>query len=114
MLNKRGQVAETMTWVVATLIIIVLLSISIYAATLLANVKSVSDQGSSFFSLGYSRTQDVVMENSLFFSFQIQDPDKAKILEDLKKMNDREEFPYKNFDSKYTQIKFNLEKYGKR
>lgn len=35
--NRRGQVGETMTWVVATLIIVVILSMSILATTILSN-----------------------------------------------------------------------------
>ncbi|MBR9701419.1 hypothetical protein GOV13_00690 [Candidatus Pacearchaeota archaeon] len=34
MKNRRGQIGETMTWVVATLVIVVILSISIFAVTL--------------------------------------------------------------------------------
>ena len=34
--NKKGQIGETMTWIVATLIIIVILSISIFATSILA------------------------------------------------------------------------------
>jgi biopolymer transport protein ExbD len=36
MLNKRAQVGETMTWVVATVIILVMLVIFIYASSILA------------------------------------------------------------------------------
>lgn len=32
-LNKRGQIGETMTWVIATLVIVVILSISIFATS---------------------------------------------------------------------------------
>jgi len=34
--NKKGQIGETMTWIVATLIIVVILSISIFATSILA------------------------------------------------------------------------------
>lgn len=107
--NKRGQVAETMTWVVATLIIIVLLSISIYATTILANAKSVSSKTESVFSLGYSRTQDVVMENSLFAYFQINDSSvQAKIGDDLSSRAEQGYF-YADFDSKLKKLKAYLE-----
>ena len=38
--NKKAQIGETMTWIVATLIIIVIMGIFIYASTLLAKTKS--------------------------------------------------------------------------
>jgi len=39
--NKKGQVGETLTWIVATLIIISVLFIFIYASIAMAKVKSV-------------------------------------------------------------------------
>ena len=103
MLNKRGQTSEAMTWVVATLIIIVLLGISLYAASLLSKLKII-DYGVE------ERTQDIVMEESLFSYFSVQDSAVRDILfENLKKMNQEEKF-YSDFNSKFQQIKFNLEK----
>ena len=106
MLNKRGQTSEAMTWIVATLIIIVLLGISIYATSLLSKLKII-DYGTE------ERSQDVVMEESLFSYFSIEDSAvKENVFESLEKMSQEEKF-YEDFDSKFTQIKFNLEKYGK-
>ena len=106
MLNKRGQTSEAMTWIVATLIIIVLLGISIYATSLLSKLKII-DYGTE------ERSQDVVMEESLFSYFSIKDSTvQEKVFESLEKMSQEEKF-YEDFDSKFTQIKFNLEKYGK-
>lgn len=39
--NRKAQVAETITWVVATIIIVFLISASIYAAVLLGKTKVV-------------------------------------------------------------------------
>ena len=103
MLNKRGQTSEAMTWVVATLIIIVLLGISLYAASLLSKLKII-DYGVE------ERTQDIVMEESLFSYFSVQDSAVQNIIfENLEKMNQEEKF-YSDFNSKFQQIKFNLEK----
>jgi hypothetical protein len=38
--NRRGQVGETITWVVATIILIVILMIFIYASIALSKTKS--------------------------------------------------------------------------
>ena len=104
--NRRGQTSEAMTWIVATLIIIVLLGISIYAASLLSKLKIIDYKTEE-------RSQDVVMEESLFSYFSIKESVvQEKVFESLKKMSQEEKF-YEYFDSKFTQIKFNLEKYGK-
>ncbi|MEK6817623.1 MAG: hypothetical protein AABX80_02370 [Nanoarchaeota archaeon] len=105
MLNKRAQASEAMTWVVATLIIIVLLGISIYAASFLSKSKVIDYKTED-------RSQDIVMEESLFSYFLVQDSVfQNKIFESLEKMSQEEKF-YEDFNSKFQQIKFNLEKYG--
>ncbi len=38
--NKRGQISETLTWIVATLIIVVILSVSIFLASLVGHSKT--------------------------------------------------------------------------
>jgi len=40
--NKRGQVGETVTWVVATIFLIVILLLFIYASIALAKTKSLN------------------------------------------------------------------------
>ena len=103
MLNKRGQTSEAMTWIVATLIILVLLGISLYATSLLSKLK-ITDYKTD------GRTQDVVMEESLFSYFSIKESVvQEKVFENLEKMNQEEKF-YEDFNSKFQQIKFNLEK----
>ncbi len=92
-----------MTWIVATLIIIVLLGISIYASSLLSKIKIINYQTEE-------RTQDIVMEESLFSYFSVQDSGvRDKIFGSLEKMNQEEKF-YEDFNSKFQQIKFNLKK----
>nr|MBI4156895.1 hypothetical protein [Candidatus Woesearchaeota archaeon] len=92
-----------MTWIVATLIIIVLLGISIYTASLLSKSKIVDYKTGE-------RSQDLVMEESLFSYFSIKDSAvQEKIFKGLDKMNQEKKF-YANFDSRFKQIKFNLEK----
>lgn len=39
--NKRGQLSDAMTWIVATLIIIIILLVFIYASSVLAEFKEV-------------------------------------------------------------------------
>jgi hypothetical protein len=42
MINKKGQVGESITWVVATIILIVVLIVFIYASIALAKAKSLT------------------------------------------------------------------------
>ena len=41
-LNKKAQVGETMTWIVATVVIIVILTITIYTSSALSKLKQVN------------------------------------------------------------------------
>ena len=43
-LNKKAQVAETLTWVVATIIIVIILAISIFVSSLIPSTKSFSTE----------------------------------------------------------------------
>ena len=95
MLNNknRGQIGETMTWVVATIIIVVILVISVYAASLLANTKK---------TLSYQKEKiesDLLMEKSLFAYFSANDTKKDLIYSELKK----QEFDV-NLDNKRDEI----------
>lgn len=38
--NKRGQISETLTWIVATLIIVVILSVSVFLASFVGHSKT--------------------------------------------------------------------------
>ncbi len=58
--NKNGQIGETMTWIVATIIIVVILTISIFIASSASVLKSKIIQGS------YFQTADVLASKSMF------------------------------------------------
>ena len=91
--NKKAQIGETMTWVIATIVIIAVLIISIYAASLLANTKK---------TLSYQkekRESDLLMEKSLFAYFSVDDTKKNLIYNKLK----QQEFDV-NLDDKRNEI----------
>lgn len=94
---KKAQAGEAMSWIVATLIIIFLLSVSVYGATLLAKKKVVS----------YSdkfRTEDIVMKISLFSYFTSLDySSKENLYENLKNLSENEKF-YGDFDSEFKKL----------
>ncbi len=71
--NKRGQVAETTTWIVATTIIIVIIFTSIYAATLISEyIKTVSTADAASF-LNEQRTNIFLKESLLAFALTKND-----------------------------------------
>ena len=45
MLNNKGQIAETMTWVVATIIVVVTLIVFIFISTSLSKAKDFNPKG---------------------------------------------------------------------
>ena len=88
--NKKGQVGETMTWIVATLIIIVVLTISIYVSSVLGEAKSIIPQTDSF-------GRDNLIEKSLtkksMFSFLLtKGPGDEIIYDELIKNRELSEF----------------------
>jgi len=92
--NKKAQIGETMTWVFATLIIIAILIISIYLASLLANTKKTFTLGSD------DRRVDIVMEKSLFAYFPADAVQKRTIYENLKTMTF-----HTNIDNKLNEMR---------
>ena len=92
MLNKKAQMGETVTWVVATIAIILILSLSLYGASLLAKSREANYLSSSFFSKGYQRNQDVVMQKSLFAYFLLKGDYKDVLYSRLTKMDEQKEF----------------------
>ncbi|MCX6749426.1 MAG: hypothetical protein NTW17_01625 [Candidatus Pacearchaeota archaeon] len=77
--NKRAQMGETITWVVATVIIIAVLIFSIYLASLLANTRKTLVFASE------ERSEDIVMEKSLFAYFLADESQREIIYNELKK-----------------------------
>ena len=62
---KKGQVAETTTWIVATVIIIVILTISVYAASILSGVIKAINTADSVSFLKEQRT-NIFLKESMF------------------------------------------------
>lgn len=92
--KNRGQIGETMTWVIATIVIIAILIISIYAASLLAQTRK------KFSFKADQREEDLIMEKSLFAYFLVDDAKKSIIYNKL----NQEEF-YADLDDKITEIR---------
>lgn len=82
MLNRKAQMGETITWVVATLIIIVILAFSIFISSFyFSKDKSVS----------FSRGSDLLASKSLF-SYLLTSSDGGKVYDQLKEEDNLNEF----------------------
>lgn len=104
MLNKRAQTGETITWIVATIIIVVLLIFFIYISSLYGKAKKIGSSSTEIFSTEYFQTQDLILEKSLFVYFSLDDLDKKEIVYNyLKELEENENF-YVDLDKKITEM----------
>lgn len=106
--NKKAQIGETMTWVFATLIIIIILSISIYAATLLAKTtKFVQYSDVSLLPKENLKTYDILMDESIFAYFLSSKEYQQDVFNRLDRMNKEGKF-YSDFNFKFNKLKGDL------
>jgi hypothetical protein len=66
--NKHGQVGETLTWVIATIIILIVLIVFVYASIGLAKSKNIASSKTSSGKLGSSQGDWIDLKNSLAYS----------------------------------------------
>ncbi len=106
--NKKAQIGEAMTWIVATMIIVVVLIFSIYASAKLAESKKIIHYVKGFFSEEYERTDDLIMEKSIFSYFLAEDNKKEFIYDWIKEQEEADKF-YVDFEDKLEEIGGNIE-----
>jgi len=66
MLNKKAQIGDTLTWIVATLIIFVILFFFIFGSSTLGKTKSITNFKPSLFSKSDIGFHDIFLTKSLF------------------------------------------------
>ena len=89
MQNNRAQMGETITWVIATIIIVVLLMFFIFGASMLGTTKSVGGFKESLFSSPEYSSEDLFIQKSIY-SYLAASTDvlKKKIELDLEERNE--------------------------
>ncbi|NCN86596.1 hypothetical protein GW932_02085 [archaeon] len=93
MLNKKGQIGDTITWVVATIVIVVVLMFFIFGSSMLASTKSVGKYKSSLISTSSFVGDDIFLKKSLESYIMIKDSTtKSKIDKDLVKKEMEKKF----------------------
>lgn len=101
MLNKKGQIGETLTGLIATIIIVVVLIFFIFGASVLGNTKKVGNFKDSLFSELIFEGDDVFLKKSLFTYYTInKDYDREMILDDLVKWEREGKFDLKLNETK--------------
>jgi uncharacterized metal-binding protein len=101
MLNKKGQIGETLTWLIATIIIVVVLIFFIFGASVLGSTKKVGNFKDSLFSESIFEGDDVFLKKSLFTYYTInKDYDREMILDDLVKWEKEGKFDLKLNETK--------------
>ncbi|MEK6896967.1 MAG: hypothetical protein AABW93_00365 [Nanoarchaeota archaeon] len=81
--SKCGQIGETITWVVATLIIVVILAVSLLVSSLILGDEK---------SLGFLKTTDVLASKSLFSYLLTKDREGNNVHTQLKNQENLNEF----------------------
>lgn len=88
--NKRAQIGETLTWVIATLIIIFILVVFVYASVLMGKAKTIN---ANKLSAKFSETKSEIswIEMKTFFAYSINDENKNKIESWIMEVDSNEE-----------------------
>jgi hypothetical protein len=74
--NKKAQVSDTITWVVATIIIIFLIITSIYFSSILGNSKDINKEDIKF----YSDKQDWIdVKTNLAYKINFENKEKIQL-----------------------------------
>lgn len=84
--NNRGQVADAVTWIVATVAIVVIMMFFIFAASLFSETKSPGNYKASLFSKNEELGDDIFLKKSLYTHIvEKKDSTSKKIMSDLEK-----------------------------
>ena len=91
--GKKGQVGDTITWIVATIIIVVMLVIFIIGASLLADTKALYKFRDKIISPESELDYDFALSNSLYTYFKVDNSkQKTEFHTELEKREMRGEF----------------------
>jgi hypothetical protein len=83
--NSKGQVGDSLSWLVATIVIVILILFFVFGSSLFAETKNVQKKGSALEKLGIGE-EDLFMKKSVFTSYQkINEGSKLFLDRELKK-----------------------------
>ncbi|MCA9487421.1 MAG: hypothetical protein KC516_00490 [Nanoarchaeota archaeon] len=104
--NKKAQLGETLTWVVATILILVILFFFVFGSSLLGKTKDIKVYREKLTSISEnSNNLDYFLSKTLYTYFQFENSkQKADFREILFGVHPSEEF-LKSFDARSEEIK---------
>lgn len=83
-MRTKGQVGDTVTWIVATILIVVIMVFFIFGSSMLASTKNIGKYKESLFSKESGEGDSVLMKKSIYTNLNLQsDSAKKKIDRDL-------------------------------
>lgn len=95
--NRRAQIGETLTWIVATLIIIILLTFFVYSSSLMGKAKKITLGDHFLFSENKFQEQDLLLQQSVFAYSSLKDKTKQDSFYEL--LNSEKDNFYSDLDS---------------
>jgi hypothetical protein len=96
MSNKKAQIGETLTWLIATIIIVAILIFFIFGASVFGQTKNVGNFKDSLFSDIVFHGDDIFLKKSLFTYYSINsEDDREMIMYELKKWESEGKFDLK-------------------
>lgn len=108
MFNKKAQVADTVTWIIATIIILVILFLFILGSSLFSETKKITSYKSSLFSdKGSNFYSNIYLSKSLYSYHNVQgNKDQLPLYESIHQLylND----PLSDFTKRDNEIKNRL------
>lgn len=92
---KKGQVSDAVTWIVATIVIVVIMVFFVFGASILANTKSIGNYKSTLLSEEESIGDDLFLKKNLFTYFLVEkESDQQKIMFNLKNRDAEGDFMF--------------------
>lgn len=94
-LNKKGQASDAVTWIVATIVVVVIMVFFVFGASILADTKDISGFKSSLFSTSENVGDDIFLKKNLFTYFVVEKEEfKKRIMSNLESRNGKGEFDF--------------------
>ena len=91
--NNRGQIGDTLTWLIATVIIVAVMLFFIFGASTLGQTKKIGDYKRSLFSDISFEGDDLFLKKSLFtYNLVSQDTKQEIIMDDLIEWEKQDKF----------------------
>ena len=108
MLNKKAQVGDAITWIVATIVIVVILLFFVFGSSLLAETKDIGTFRQSLTSTETFEGDDLFLKKSIYSYYSINSDGNRRIMEGNLKEMEREGKFNLEYDETKVEVSNNL------